>query len=339
MLTHNANLRGSVWRSIMRASHNLCQLDGGTMAGLFSPMDFGREYLRNRIVRAPLPTGAASPGGFVSEELIAYYAARAAGGTSLIITEPISVIPLDLSAMLALHDDSFIPGLRRLRGEVQTGGAVLAALLSSPPLPLARLQTEPLTPVREAFVAAVWRAYAAGCSAVILDGADGLLLHQLLSPYTNRRADSYGEGPSGRMQLALEIVEEVRRWLGSTVMLGYRLPADDLLPDGLSLQDSRVFAKRLVAAGVSFLDVTAGYPADESHVARFPGWQVPLASAIRSIAEVPVIANGQLDDPLLADSIIADGSADLIGIADALDDDPSWPRRAAEALGIDAEQV
>ncbi|NTU84822.1 MAG: NADH:flavin oxidoreductase [Chloroflexales bacterium] len=301
------------------------------MADLFSSLIIGGRGLPNRIAMAPGPCGAARADGFVGDEAIAYYERRARGGVGLIFTEALRVAPPDevlRGAHLGIYHDVFVPGLRRLSVAVRAYGARIVLTLDEP----ARPEATPadLRALAEAFVLAAWRAHCAGADGIMLTAADGGLLYDLISPLRNQRADAYGRGSAGRQRLALEIVEEIRRWLGPRQIIGFRLLADEFAPGGLTLQDARVLAKRLTAAGVRLLDVTA--PNDPSNVARFPGWSVPLANSIRRVIDVPVIGSGDLGDPHLADSIIRDGSVDIVMLDKALRLDPDWPGKALEAL-------
>jgi 2,4-dienoyl-CoA reductase-like NADH-dependent reductase (Old Yellow Enzyme family) len=179
------------------------------------------------------------------------------------------------------------------------------------------------------FVAAAWRGRAAGCAWVVLDGAVGSLLHQLHTPLVNQRADEYGG--LGRLRLATEIVEAIRRWLGPQFLIGYRLVVDELRPDGITLHESRVGAHQLVSAGINLLDIVVTTDPDQL-IAYFPGWQIPLVESIRGVVDVPLIANGTLGDAELAESILVEGSADLIGLAQTLTDQPDWPAHAVQTL-------
>lgn len=298
------------------------------MARLFTPLQLGPLTLRNRIVRAPLPIRAAAPGGFVTEELLDSYRRWAAGGAALVLSEPISVAPSRQPGLATLHSDMLVPEIARLARAIAAHGAALLPLLSHPPLPPRQLAACDLEAIREAFVAAAWRARAAGCPGVVIHGAEHTLLHQLHSPLSNSRRDAYG---LDRILLAQEIVEGIRRWLGPEPVIGYRLVADEFSDHGVSLQESRVAARRLASAGVDLLDVVPGLRPGQP-IARFPGWQIPLAAAIKAVVDVPVIVNGGMGDPEFASSVIEEGSADLIGLGAILNEDPQWPRRAARAL-------
>jgi 2,4-dienoyl-CoA reductase-like NADH-dependent reductase (Old Yellow Enzyme family) len=197
---------------------------------------------------------------------------------------------------------------------------------STPPAPLTSAD---LLATADAFTLGAWRALCAGADGIMLTAADGGLLHTLFSPLHNQRADAFGPGLDGRLRLALLVCEQVRRWLGPRLLIGFRMLADELAPGGTTLQDARVAAKRLVAGGVRLLDLVA--PANTAQVARFPGWAIPLANSIKRVADVPVIGSGLLGDPLLADSVVRDGSVDLVMLDGTLRADPDWPQ-AARAL-------
>ncbi|GAB4448449.1 MAG: NADH:flavin oxidoreductase [Chloroflexi bacterium OHK40] len=302
------------------------------MPDLFSPLSVGGLELPNRIVMGPAPSGLAVAGGFASAEVAAYYERRALGGAGLLVSERLLVTPPDdpSEAHLGLYDDAFVPELRRVVDRAHAHGAcVLFTLDAAPPA------LEQLSRLVEAFALAAWRAHGAGADGVMLTAADGGVLHRLLSPLHNRRADAYGGALAGRLRLALELVETVRRWIGPRLVVGFRLLADELIPGGMTLQDARVVAKRVTAAGVRLIDVTAA-PDPAVQVARFPGWIVPLASSIKRIIDVPVIGSGLLSDPHLADSVIRDGSVDLVMLEQTLRLDPDWPRAARAALASDA---
>jgi NADPH2 dehydrogenase len=301
------------------------------MANLFSPLTIGGMQVPNRIVMAPAPSGLAAPDGFVQPELTSYYTRRARGGVGLVLSESLHVTPPDGddAPHLGAYDDAFVPGLHRLATSLQGHGTRILFTLDAPP-PQAQPSARELKSLAEAFMVGAWRAQAAGADGVLLNAADGGLLYSLLSPLHNRRADSYGPDLAGRLRLLLEIVEGVRRWIGPRMLVGCRLLADEFTPGGMSLQDARVAAKRLTAAGVRLLDITA--PMAVAQVAHFPGWAIPLANSIRRVIDVPVIGSGLLGDPQLADSIIRDGSVDLVMLDQALRNDPDWPQAARQAL-------
>jgi 2,4-dienoyl-CoA reductase-like NADH-dependent reductase (Old Yellow Enzyme family) len=308
------------------------------MPHLFSPLRIGRLELRNRIVMSPMPSGFANESGFINERLIEYYRQCAAGGVALIITEPLLVIAPDSSANLhhlALYHDCFIPRLREICTVAhQLGARVLVTLDALAP------NAEHLRPpqVAEAFSAAAWRALTAGCDGFMLSAADEGLLHSLLSPL--RAAAKPAIAPAGhdRLRLPLLIIDAIRDWPGKHALIGFRLVAEEFAPGGLTLQDTRLMARRLTTAGIRLLDITVDRQTAVP-LARFPGWAIPLAGSIkRIVSDVPVIGSGQLSDPLVADGSIRDGSVDLVMLGAALRSRPDWPRLAYAQLWSDISQ-
>jgi len=302
------------------------------MVDLFSPLSISGKELPNRIVMGPAPSGFASADGFVSDALAEHYGRRARGGVGLLFTEPLLVVPPDEGAShVGIYDDAFVPGLRRIAAAVHPHGARLLLTLDAPP-PAGALGIADLADLSERFIIAAWRAHAAGADGIMLSTADGGLLHHLVSPLHNQRNDIYGASLGGRLRMPLEIVEGVRAWLGRRLIVGFRLLAEEFVPGGMGLQDARVVAKRVTAAGVRLLDVTVAERVP-STLARFPGWAVPLANGIkRVIPDVPVIGSGLLGDPQLADSVVRDGSVDLVMLRHALHTNPDWPMDARAAL-------
>lgn len=304
------------------------------MAHLFSPLTIAGKVLPNRIVMAPTASGFAAVHGFVCDDLIAYYARRARGGVGLIISESLRVIPPHVDEgeyHLGLYDDAFVPGLQRLTGAVHShGGRLLLSLnepaSSSPPV------SSQVVELSEAFILAAWRAHCAGADGVMLCASQGGLLHSFISPALNQRVDVYGSNTAGRLRLALEIIEGIRAWIGSRLIIALRLPVEEFTPGGLGLQDARVIAKRASASGVRLLDLFVD-PADELNLARFPGWAVPLVNGVkRVVPEIPVIGSGLQGDAQLADSVIRDGSVDLVEFDHTLRFNPDWPQTARKSL-------
>lgn len=305
------------------------------MSHLFSSIRIGRKKLANRIVMGVTASGYALPDGFVEDALLHYYVRRAHGGVGLIVTEPLRVVPPDaqgIGAHIGIYADAFVPQLRFLAQAVHSQGARLLITLDEP-AEAAEGSVWELRRLGEQFILAAWRALAANCDGVMLSAADGGVLHHLVSPQLNRRFDSYGGALAERLRLPLHIVEGIRTWMGNRLIIGFRIVAEDFTPGGISLQDARVIARRLVTAGVGLLDVTADTHSVNMPLARFPGWSVPLADGIkRVIPDVPVICSGSLGDPQLADSVIRDGSADLVMLRQALHTNPDWPRIAQATL-------
>lgn len=275
---------------------------------------------------APLPSGYTATDGFISKSLYGYYVRRAHGGVGLIITEPVLVrppAPGAARAHLGLYHDAFVPDLRTLARAVHGAGTHLMLMLDAPAELTASSEHE-LHALSEGFIGAAWRALAAECDGIALSAADGGILHALISPLNNQRLDRYGGSPTNRLRLPIEIIEGVRTWLGPRLLIAFRMVAEEFALTGISLHDARVMARRLVAAGVNVLDVTTDTRA-EVPVAHFPGWRVPLAEGIkRVLPDVPIVTSGLLGDPHLADSVVRDGSIDLVMLGTALRENPYW---------------
>jgi NADPH2 dehydrogenase len=179
------------------------------------------------------------------------------------------------------------------------------------------------------YAEAALRAKRAGFDMVELHGGTGYLLAQFVSPRTNKRDDRYGGPLENRQRFPLEVLREVKGAVGD-FPVGYRFLADEWMPDGLWLGESRQFARILGASGVAYISVMGG--TYESFMlpeivqkSRTPGYMVDLASAVRKEVDVPVIAAGRIATGALAEGILAEGKADLIGLARVLWADPEWP--------------
>jgi 2,4-dienoyl-CoA reductase-like NADH-dependent reductase (Old Yellow Enzyme family) len=272
------------------------------------------------------------PSGFFGADLASYYVRRAQGGAGLLVIEPAFVLPPPdgTTPHVGLYADAQVPELRAAISGMRHAGAMALVMLDQA-LWTARLSAAEIRDLGEAFVSAAWRAHAAGAHGVMLSTADGGPFEQLLSPLRNQRADAYGGSVAGRLRLLSDVVEGTQRWMGDDFVVGVRLNVEEFTPGGLRLQDARTIATRLVSAGVKLLEISAE-SASEAPIARFPGWRVPLASGIKAVVDVPVMVGGQLDNPGLADSVIREGSADIVAVGERLRVDPDWPRYAWATL-------
>lgn len=298
---------------------------------LFRPLMLGRFQLPNRIAMTALPSGYATTDGFITPAFSGYYEERARGGAGLLVIEAAcAVAPAPGEPHVGLYADAYLPDLRQcVRASERHGTVVLVTIDQI--LPAADASEAELVAIADAWFAAAWRAHAAGACGIMLSCADGGPFDQLLSPLTNHRADAYGGSPTGRMRLLLEVVERVAHRMGDRLVIGVRLNVGEYTPAGLTLQDTRVIAKRLVGAGVGLLEIASEVRSD-SQVARFPGWRVPLAQSIKAVVDIPVMVGGLLADAELADSVIRDGSVDLVALGESLRASPLWPQYARLAL-------
>lgn len=184
-----------------------------------------------------------------------------------------------------------------------------------------------------AFADSARRAAALGLDLVELHAAHGYLLHQFLSPLSNRREDDWGGPLANRMRLVLAVFDAVQAALPARVALGVRISATDWVPGGWDLEQSIALARALAARGCHFIHVSSGGLDPAQAITPAPGYQVPFAEAIKREVDMPVIAVGLVTEPRQAEDILAAGQADAVGIARAMLYNPRWPWHAAAALG------
>jgi 2,4-dienoyl-CoA reductase-like NADH-dependent reductase (Old Yellow Enzyme family) len=209
----------------------------------------------------------------------------------------------------------------------------------------AEMSLQAIAELKLDFIAATLRCVEAGFDIVELHAAHGYLLHSFLSPLANHRLDQYGGDREGRSRIVVEIAAEVRRQWPASKPLFVRLSAVDDLDGGWSIDDSIWLATQLKAVGVDVIDcssggilgaaTSAGSSAPAPKTARVPGFQVPWAKAIKRGASIPTMAVGLILRAEQAEQIAQSGDADLIAIGREALNDPNWPVRAAQQLGID----
>jgi len=286
--------------------------------------------------------------GRLTDRYLAYLSARAAGGAALLFTEATFVRPDGRGRLrqLGAHADHVVPGLARLANLVHAEGALLGVELNhagrvadptvsgfQPVAPSAVpfrgrtprvLSTGEVEGVVEAFAAAAARCAAAGVDVIDVHAAHGYLLHQFLSPHTNRRTDRYGDP----VRLLDEVLSAVRAAAPDTALF-VRLSAFDGDPDGLDAAATLDLARRARLDLVDAVDVSAGsYTAGEwivqpGEVAQ--GVLAPFAAAFREFGR-PIVVAGRITTAAVAEAILAAGQADLVAVGRALHADPDWPR-------------
>ncbi|MGE5583936.1 MAG: FAD-dependent oxidoreductase [Bacillota bacterium] len=332
----------------------------GGFPNLTSPTKIGNMDLRNRMAMPPMVTNYAYEDGSVTDRLRAYHAERARGGVGLIIVEASYVHPSGKGFQneVGIYSDKLIRGLRSLVDAVHAHGAKIAIqlyhggrqtasdvtgepLLAPSPIPdptkgetPKEMSKDEIAMMVRAFGEAARRAKAAGFDAVEVHGAHGYLIDEFLSPYANKRTDEYGGPLENRLRFALEVVRAVRQAVGPDFPVLYRMSADEKVPGGLTLDETKEVARRLEREGVNALHVSAGVY--ESAVWIIQPMSLPracladLASGIKSVVKIPVIAVGRINDPEVAEGLLAQGKADLIAMGRQLLTDPDTPRKIAE---------
>jgi 2,4-dienoyl-CoA reductase-like NADH-dependent reductase (Old Yellow Enzyme family)/thioredoxin reductase len=334
---------------------------------LFQSIYIGKVKVRNRIVMPPMCSRLSTPEGYVTKEQVDYYAARARGGVGMIIVEYSYIQKGGKSAysQLGVFDDWCINGLSRLAEAIKRGGATAVLqichggrqttpVLTGGILPVApsaipckfmssligktnfcrEMTIEEIQETIEAFGEAARRAQAAGFDGVEFHGAHGYLLASFLSPYTNKRPDLYGGSLANRAQVPLEAVKNARAKVGPDFPIQYRFSGDEFVEGGLTLEETRKFARLLEEAGVNALHVT-GTNFETMHKQEPPmyierGNLIHLAQGIKEVVNIPVIGVGGIVDPRDADMYLQEGKADLIAMGRALIADPELPNKAAE---------
>lgn len=325
---------------------------------LFTPIKINRMELKNRIIM-PAMHYLSSWEGMVLPHHVDYFVERAKGGAALIIIGGCTIDETSGAInMLSVKDDTFIPGLAGLARAVQAHGAKIAAQLYhagrySHTMLMGGKQSVSSSPIRSRFtgetprelsipeIQQVQRNYAlaaarvqrAGFDAVEVIASAGYLISQFLSPIVNRRKDEYGGDLENRMRFGLEVIEEIRRGVGPDFPIIVRVAGNEFMDGGLANEEARLFSKGLVKAGADMINVTGGW-----HETRIPqitmglprGGFAYLAQGIKQVVAIPVMACNRINDPVLADRILRDGQADLIGFARGLIADPELPNKARE---------
>ncbi len=335
---------------------------------LFKEGHIAKLQVANRLVMAPMCTSLSFPGGLISERLIDYYGARARSGIGLIITEYLCVdSPVGLAkiSQLILDNDDVIGSHNLLTERVHRfndckiiaqlhhAGRETTRLITKGRQPVSpfnvptekfpdkthELTTPEIKAISIKFGEAAYRAKIAGYDGVEIHAAHGYLINQFLSPYFNRRKDSYGKEREGRMKFLKEIIEEVKERVGSDYPIIVRLSVEEYLPGGLDLKESCTIAQEMEKWGVSAIDVSRGtFEAVEYTLEGMDqpmGCRVGLAEKIKRCVSVPVIIVGNIKDPEMCDRTIEEGKADFVALGRALLADAEWLKKAE--TGRDSE--
>lgn len=320
---------------------------------LFTPVNIGTLEVPNRIVMLPLTTAYGEEDGTLGDRFIDFFAERARGGAGLIIV-PFAPLADGSPVEPGLYDDRFLPGVRRLTESIAAGGARSSCqLISSYHLVLRNNQPEAVGPsevfnallrvtprpltideirfIVKGYGEAALRAREGGFDALEVMTGGGYLLNRFLSPLGNTRDDEYGGSFENRTRILLEIMESIRRSVGPDFPIGVRLNVDEQMEGGNRIEESIAIARMLEDAGVDMLTFYTGWhesPVPTVAPSLPKGAFAHLAGAVRNAVGIPVIAANRISDPFIAEKIIADGQADLAGMARALLADPELPDKA-----------
>lgn len=326
---------------------------------LFSPLRLGPLTLRNRIVFSAHLTNYAED-GLPSEQHAAYYAARAAGGAGMIITEEHSTHPTDWPYEKLIHgfNPEVIPGYRRITEAVHAHGVPILAQINHnggqasgmysrlpvwAPSPVADpLFREVPKAVEEHEIREIIAGYAKVAGHCMAGGFDGVelqcshssIVRGFLSPATNKRTDRWGGSLENRARLLLEIVAAVREVIGPGKVLGVRLCGDELIEGGTTIDEAVAVARMVEASGkVDYINTSIGVATStlymiEASMRIPPGYAMFIPSAIRAAVKLPVVGVGRFKDPLQADRALQQGQADLIGVVRGQIADPDFAAKA-----------
>jgi 2,4-dienoyl-CoA reductase-like NADH-dependent reductase (Old Yellow Enzyme family) len=339
---------------------------------LFTPAKVGSLELANRIVIAPMCQYSAEDGA-MTDWHAQHLGTLAQSGAGLLTIEATAVLPEGRIsyADVGLWDDrteaamgTVVASIRRWSDmpiAVQlahagrkastdlpwNGGKQIApdaehgwqAVSASPApftegtVPSVALDREGMDRIRDAFVDAARRADRLGIDAIQLHGAHGYLIHQFLSPLSNQREDDYGGSLENRMRFPLEIYDAVRAAFPAGKPVTVRVSGTDWVEGGWDIEQTIAFAKALEARGADGIHVSSGGLDARQAIPVGPGYQVPLARAVKRAVAMPVTTVGLITDYDHAESIIASGDADFVALARTILYDPRWPWHAAAHLG------
>jgi 2,4-dienoyl-CoA reductase-like NADH-dependent reductase (Old Yellow Enzyme family)/thioredoxin reductase len=340
---------------------------------LLQPGRIGRMHLKNRVVFGPCETLFATSEGEVTPRIIDYYVRRAEGGAGLLVVHSAQACtkldPIDpFPHSLRVDDNSYIPMLGELTEAVHRAGARIAILVSAgggaasmgfpydrglegirdmtnlgvgervslvAQRPVRVLSTDEIRQFVKVYGLAARRVMQAGFDAMVIH-ALAYLTSQFLSPLYNNRDDEYGRD---RLRFLLELVESCRRNTAPDFPLIVRMAIDEHFPGGITAELGVQYAQRLADAGVDAIDCMAGVY-ESMHFIVPPvylpkGLLVGLAEAVKRAVRIPVIAQGRLYDPELAEAVLRDGKADFIQLARGLLADPEWPKKVEQGRADD----
>jgi 2,4-dienoyl-CoA reductase-like NADH-dependent reductase (Old Yellow Enzyme family) len=345
-------------------------ISSSSSARLFEPLTIRGVTLRNRIGVSPMCQYSATD-GFANGWHLTHLASRAVGGAGLVISEATAVMPegrispADLGIWSDAHAEALkpvaeaiaaagaVPGIQlghagrkgstqvpwEGRAAVREGGWAVPAPSA---LPFGRdsaltyaMSDAQIEAVIAAFADAAVRAKAAGFRFLECHFAHGYLVHEFLSPISNKRDDRWGGDFEGRTRLAIAIVRAIRAVVPDLPM-SVRLSCVDWMEGGWSLEESIRLASLLKEAGADLIDCSSGAIAPRANPPAGPEVQREFARAIRE-SGVPTMAVGGITDPHEAEALVAEGACDMVLLAREMLRDPYWPLRAAKALGLTAE--
>ena len=340
------------------------------MPGLFDPLVIRGVTFANRVFVSPM-CQYSSDNGFAHEWHLVHLGSRAVGGAGLVLTEATAVSPEGRISPqdLGIWDDGHVEMLERIASFIHEQGSIAGIQLahagrkastSRPweghdavpeseggwkkvvapsalrfsetyPMPL-QLTRDGIAEVVAAFAASARRACRAGFRVVEVHAAHGYLIHEFLSPLSNKREDDYGGSFENRTRLCRDVLTAVRAAWPNELPVFVRISASDWVDGGWTLDESVRLAAKLKEMGVDLVDCSSGGNVPHAEIPVGPGYQVPFADRIRRDAGIMTGAVGMITSPVQADHIVRTGQADAVIMAREFLRDPYWPLRAAREL-------
>jgi len=345
---------------------------------LFKPLTLRGVTARNRIWLAPMcQYSVLAQDGIPTDWHLVHLGSRATGGFGLVMAEASAVVPEGRISPedTGIWSDEHIAPWRRITEFVKGQGAVAGIQLAHAGrkasthgiftdgtgalatedggwevvgpsaeaftglLEPRELSVDDIAAVVTAFADAAVRADRAGFDVVEIHAAHGYLLHEFLSPLSNKREDAYGGSFDNRTRIVLEVVDAVRAvWPGGKPLF-VRFSASEWVEGGWTVEETGELSKLLGDRGVDLVDVSSGGNVANAEIKVGPGYQVPFAHQVRESSGVPTVAVGLITDPRQAENILVNGSADAVMLARAALREPAWPLRAAHELGLDPREA
>ncbi len=342
------------------------------MSKLFTPIELRSLKIRNRIFVSPMCQYSCTNGIPTNWHLV-HYGSRAVGGAGLVMIEATAVAPegrispSDCGLWNEKQAAAFKPIAEFIRQQGAVPGIQLAhagrkASTEAPwlggnyvppeqggwqpvapsPLPFSAGRPAPselsqaeLEQIASAFVAAAERALAAGFKLVEVHMAHGYLLHQFLSPLSNKRRDHFGGRLENRLRFPLQVAEQVRKFWPDGLPVLVRISATDWAEGGWDLNQSIELCGKLKEIGIDLIDCSSGGLIPDAIIPAIPGFQVPMAAQIKKEVGIATSAVGLITEAKQAETILSNGEVDAVQLARELLRDPHWPLRAARMLHAD----
>jgi 2,4-dienoyl-CoA reductase-like NADH-dependent reductase (Old Yellow Enzyme family) len=345
------------------------------MSVLFSPFILRGLTLSNRIVVSPMCQYSAEGGEATTWHMV-HLGTLAFSGAGMLCIEATAVEPEGriTPADLGLWNDATEAALKPVLAAIRKSSRIAVAMqlghagrkasshvpweggeripvsaggwlpYAPSALPYKEEETAPLAldaaglvRVRDAFAQSAKRAARLGLDAIEVHSAHGYLLHDFLSPISNKRTDPYGGSLENRMRFPLEVFDAVRDAFPARKPVGVKVSATDWVEGGWDVEQTIAYAHELKKRGVDWVDVSSGGLSPLQRVQVSPGYQVPFADAVKSATAVNTMAVGLIDEPQQAENIVASGKADLVALARGMLYDPRWGWHAAAALNATVE--